>query len=137
MSERKSEPFKHTESMSKWPSGSVYIGNFINYFLYLPTPFPRVLCIDLEGGSIFLPLRLLMHIDRLGLFSYLYRTLLNCLSAYPGSWIGSTVLFREVEWHCIVAVSAGCSTHQLLGCKCTGNSLAHLWVLKWCIYGYI
>ena len=39
----------------------------------------------------------------------------------PGSLVGATVLCREVGWHCTVAVSAGCSPHQLPGCKSIGN----------------
>ena len=66
--------------MSKCPTGLAYVGYFINYNFYLPVPSPRGLRIDLEGGSTFLPLMLSMHINRLGLFSHLYRTLLNCLS---------------------------------------------------------
>ena len=72
VSECKLGLFKHTESMSKWPTGSAYIVNFINYLLYLPKPFSRGLGIDLEGSSTFVPLMLSMHIDRLGLFSHLY-----------------------------------------------------------------
>ena len=121
MSECKSRPFEHAQSMSKWPSGLAYIGNFINYLLCLPAPFPRGLCIGQGGSSTFLPLMLLMHINRLGLFSHLYRTLLNCLSACLGSWIGTTTLFREVGWCCTIAVSAGCSAHQLPGSEFTGN----------------
>ena len=96
VSKCKSGPFEHAQSMSKWPTGLAYAGSFINYLLYLPDPFPRGLCIDLEGGSTFPPLKLLMYIDRLGLFSHLYRALLTCLSVYPGSWVGAPVLFREV-----------------------------------------
>ena len=62
---------EHTQSMSKQPSGSVYIGNNINYLLHLPAPFPKGLEVDLEGSSIFLPLMLSMHIDRLDLVSHL------------------------------------------------------------------
>ena len=82
VSECKLGPFEHTQSISNWPIGLVCIGNFINYLLYLPVPFPRGLCIDLGGSSIFLPLTLLIFSDRLGLFSQLYKTLLNYLSAY-------------------------------------------------------
>ena len=71
VSECKSGPFEDAQSMSKQPVGSAYLGNFINYLLYLPVPFPRGLCIYLEGNSIFLPLLLLIDIDRLGLFSHL------------------------------------------------------------------
>ena len=45
--------FEYAQSMSKWPTGLAYIGNFINYLLYLPDPFPRGLWIDLEGSSTF------------------------------------------------------------------------------------
>ena len=71
--------------MFNWPTRLVYIGNFINYLLYLPDPLPRGIRIVLEGSSTFLPLMLSMHIDRLDLFSDLYGTLLNCLSVCPGS----------------------------------------------------
>ena len=97
--------------MSKWPAGSAYIGNFINYLLYLLAPFPRGLCIDLEGSNILLQLMLLMHINRLGLFSHLYKTLLNCLFMCSGFWVGATVFCREVGWHCTIAVSDECSVH--------------------------
>ena len=120
MSKCKSGPFEHAQSMSKWPAGSAYVGNFINYLLYLPDPFLRGLCIDLEGSSTFLLLMLLMHIDRLGLFSHLHRILLNCLSTCLGSWVGAIVLYREAGCRCTISVSAGCSLHQLPGCKCAG-----------------
>ena len=68
-------PNGYALTMFKWPAGLAYIGNFINYLLYLPATFPRGLWIDLEGGSTFLPLMILMHINRLGLFSHFYRTL--------------------------------------------------------------
>ena len=118
VSENKLVPFEHAQSMSKWPAGLAYIGNFINYLLYLPAPFPRGLLIHLEGSSIFLPLMLLIHIDRLGLFSHLYGTLLNCLSMCLGSWVAATVLCRKVGWCCTIAVSARCSMNQLNGCEC-------------------
>ena len=41
VSEHKPGPFEHAQSMSKWPARSVYIGNLINYLLYLPALFPR------------------------------------------------------------------------------------------------
>ena len=71
MSKCKLRPFEHTQSMSKWPEGLGYIGNIINYLCHLPAPFPRGLWRDLEGSSIFLLIMLLMHIDRLGVFSHL------------------------------------------------------------------
>ena len=64
--------FEYTQGMSIWPTGSAYVGNFINYLSYLLDPFPRGLLIDLEGDSTFLPLMLSVYIDRLGLFSHLY-----------------------------------------------------------------
>ena len=88
--------FEQAQSMSKRPPRLAYIGSFINYLLYLPDPFPRGLGIDLEGSSMFLPLALSMHINRLGLFSHLYGTLLNCLSICLGSWAGTTALCKEV-----------------------------------------
>ena len=66
-------------------TGSVYIGNIINYLTYLPDSFPRGLKVDLEGNSIFLMLTLSMHIDRLGLFSHLYRYLFKCVTTWQGS----------------------------------------------------
>ena len=57
--------------MSKQPIGLVHIGNIIYYLLYLPDTFHRGLEVDLEGSSTFLTLMLLMHIDRLDLFSHL------------------------------------------------------------------
>ena len=112
---------KHAQSMSKWPSGSAYVGNFIDYLFCLAVAFPRGLCIVLEGGSTFLPLMLSMYINRLGLFSYLYRTLLSCLSICLGSWVSSTTLCMGVGQYCTIAVTAWCSAHQLPGCECIGN----------------
>ena len=66
VSENQSGPFEHAQSMSKRPAGLAHIGNLINYLLYLPYTFPRGLVIDLEGSNTFLPLMLLIHIDRLG-----------------------------------------------------------------------
>ena len=80
VSKCKSGPFEHAQSMSKWPKRLVYIGYSINYLLYLPAPFPRGLGIDLERSSRFLPLMLLMHIDRLGLLSHLYGTSFICIT---------------------------------------------------------
>ena len=68
------------KACKKWPVGLAYIGNIINYLWHLPDPFPRGLWKELEGSSTFLPLMLLMHINRLGLFNeqrtLLYFTLL-------------------------------------------------------------
>ena len=41
VSECKSGPFEHSQSMSKQPTGLELVGNFISYLLYLPAPFPR------------------------------------------------------------------------------------------------
>ena len=65
-------PFEHAQSMSKWSTRSVYIGNIIYYLAYLSFPFHRGLEVDKEGSRIFSILILSMHINRLGLFSYLY-----------------------------------------------------------------
>ena len=54
VSEHKSGLFGHAQSLSKWPAGSAYAGNFINYLLYILDPFPKGLFIDPEGSSIFL-----------------------------------------------------------------------------------
>ena len=43
--------FEHAQSMSKRPTGLVYIVNTINYLLCLPDTFPRGLELDLEGSS--------------------------------------------------------------------------------------
>ena len=80
VSQRKLRPFKHAQSMSKRPLGLVYIGIFIHYLSYLPDPFPKGLEVDLEGSSAFLTLALLIHIDRLNLFSSLHRCLFNCVT---------------------------------------------------------
>ena len=59
----KLELFEHTQSMSKYSTGSVYIGNIINY---LPDPLPRGLEVGLQGRSTFPILKLSIQIDRLG-----------------------------------------------------------------------
>ena len=141
VSECKSEPFEHAHNMSKWPAGLAYVASFMNYLLYLPIPFPRGLCINLEGSSTFLPLTLSMHIDRLGLFSHLYRTSFNYLSVCPGRWVGTTTLCMEVGWHCTVAVSAWCSAHQFPGCeyavKPLSAPLRRIYAAYMGIYGYM
>ena len=96
MSKCKLRPFEHAKSMSKQPAGLVYIGVFVSYLSYPLDPFPRGLGIDLEGSSTFLPLILLMHIDRLDLFSHLYRTLFICIAMCPGSCIDATAFCWEV-----------------------------------------
>ena len=82
--------------MSKRPAGLVYIGNSINYLSYLPYPFPRGLRIDQKGIKTFLSFLLSMHIDRLGLFSCLHETLLNCITMWQGSWDGDTALCMKI-----------------------------------------
>ena len=67
----KSEPFEHAENMSKWPSGSMYIGNIFYYLTHLTDTFPKGLEVDLKGSSTFPTLMLSIHIYRLGLLSYL------------------------------------------------------------------
>ena len=67
-----------------------------------------------------------MHINTLGLFSHLYRTLLNCSSICLGSWVGATTLCMEAGWRCTVDLSAWCSTNQLPGVNEMGIDLAHL-----------
>ena len=67
----KSGPFEHAVSISKWPTGSVYVGNTIYYLKYPLAPFLRGLEIDLEGSNIFPILTLSMLINRLGLFCQL------------------------------------------------------------------
>ena len=105
--------------MSKQPAGSVNIGNIINYLSYLPDPFPKGLEVDLDGISTSPTLMLLIFFDRLGLFSYLYRYSLNCITICQGSWVGATALCIKVGWCCTIAVSAWCSAHQLSWCECT------------------
>ena len=58
VSECKLRPFEYAQSMIKWPIGLVNIVYFINYFFYLPVPFPRGLEVDLEGSNTFLILML-------------------------------------------------------------------------------
>ena len=67
VSEHKLGPFEHAQSMSKQPARLVYVGSYINYLSYLAAPFPRGMCIDLEGSITFLPLMLLIYIDRIRL----------------------------------------------------------------------
>ena len=111
-------PFEYTQSMSKWPARSVYVGNIFNYLIYLPDPFPRGLQVDLEGSSTFLTITPLVYMDRLCLFSHLYRSLFHSSTIWQGSWAGATAFCIDVGWHCTIAISAWCSTHQLPGCEC-------------------
>ena len=67
VSECKLGLFDHTPIISKLPTGLVYIGNIINYLLYLPDSFSKGLEVDLEGNNTFITPMLSMHIDRLGL----------------------------------------------------------------------
>ena len=85
MPEHKLGLFEYTQSMFKLPTGLVYIGNTINCLLYLSAPFPKGLKVDLEGSSTFLPLMLSMYINGLGLVSYLYVYLFNCITTCQGS----------------------------------------------------
>ena len=62
---------EHTESMCKYPKGSVYIDNIFCNLIYLPDPFPRGLEVDQEGRNTFPILALLIHIDILGLLCHL------------------------------------------------------------------
>ena len=43
--------FEHAVSISKQPTGSIHIGNIIQYLIYLLTPFPSGLKVDVEGSS--------------------------------------------------------------------------------------
>ena len=88
VSECKLEQFENAQSISKWPTGSVYGGNIIRYLSYLLAPFPRGLEVDLEGSNTFLPLTLSMHINRLGLYSHLYRCLFNHITSCRDSCAG-------------------------------------------------
>ena len=72
MSESKFRPFKHTQSVYKWPAGYVYIGYIISYLIYLSDPFPKGLERGPDRSSTFSTLIILMHINRLGLFKYFY-----------------------------------------------------------------
>ena len=96
VSKHKLRTFEHAQSISKQLTGSVYIGNGINYFLYLPDLFPRGLTIDLKESTTFPTLTLSMYIGRLGLLNYLYKYLLNCVTMWQGSWAGVTALCMEV-----------------------------------------
>ena len=42
---------------------------------------------------------------------------------YQGSWAGTAAFHIEVGWQYTVAVSAGCSVHQLSGCEYAVNVL--------------
>ena len=141
ISKCKPGPFENTQSMSKWPTRSVYIGNTIDYITYLPASFPRGLGIDLEGSSIFPTLILSMLIDRLSLFSQLYRCLFNCITLWQGSWAGTTALYMEVWLCCTIAIIVGCSTPQLPGFECAVKvsyaPLGCLHAIYMGIYGYI
>ena len=125
--------------MSKQPTGLAYVGNFVNYLLYLPAPFPRGLEIDLERSSIFLLLKLLMHINGLGLVSKFYGSLFIFITVCLGSWASATVLCIAVGWCCTIAVPAWCSVHQLPGCEfAVKGSCAPLRKLNAaCIYVYM
>ena len=111
-------PFEYAQSISKQPTKLVYIGNIISYLFFLPDPFPRGLKVDLEGSSTFPTLTLLIHINRLGLFSHLYGYLFNCVTICQGSWVGTIALHVEVGWHYTVAVLAWCNVHWLPECEC-------------------
>ena len=99
MSECKLRPFECAQSMSKCPAGLGYVGSIINCLCHLTVPFPRGLWKDLEGSSLFLPLMLSMYINGLGLVSYLYVYLFNCITTCQGSWAGAAALYMEVRWH--------------------------------------
>ena len=70
--EHKLKLFEHTQSISKWPVESVYIGDNTCYPTYLLASYPRGPEVDLERSIRFPILMLLMHIYRLGLVSQLY-----------------------------------------------------------------
>ena len=71
MTKYKVQPFEHTVSMSKMPTGSVYLGNIIIFLIYLHDTFPMGLELDLEGSSRFPAFVLLMQNNRLSLFFHL------------------------------------------------------------------
>ena len=97
--------------MSKWPGGSVNIGNNIYYIVYLPNPFPSGLEVDLEGSNTFPTFMLLIYIDSLGLFNHLCRYLFNCITMWQGSWASATALHKEFGWYYTIAMSDWCSVH--------------------------
>ena len=101
-------------------------GNVINYLLYFLVPFPRGLCIDLEGSSTFLPLMLSMHTNRLSLFSHLFKTLFNCLSTCLGSWVGSTTLFMKLVGATPYLYQLGIACISFLGVNALGIGHVHL-----------
>ena len=39
----------------------------------------------------------------------------------PRCAVHTPTICREAEWRCTVAMSAGCSVHQLIGCECNRN----------------
>ena len=59
-----------------------------------------------------------IYSDRLGLFSHFYRCLFSYITAWKGSWAGTTAFYIEFAWHCTIAILAWCSVHQLPGCEC-------------------
>ena len=89
----------------------------------------------------FLPLVLSMHINRLGLFNHLYRSLFICITICLGSWAYVTVLCIEVAWCSTVDVLAWYSAHQLPGCKCTVKRshapFKRLNAAYMCMYGHM
>ena len=64
--------FEYTQSMSKWPTGSVYIDNIASYLICLPAPFLKGQEENLEGSSPFSQLTPSKHINRLSLANRLY-----------------------------------------------------------------
>ena len=50
-------PFEHAKSIPKWPKGSVYLGNKIDYLVFLAVTFPKGLEVDLKGSNTFLSLQ--------------------------------------------------------------------------------
>ena len=50
VSECKLGLFEHAQSIFKQPIRSLYIGNIVNYLIYLPDPFPRGLEVTWKGA---------------------------------------------------------------------------------------
>ena len=98
--------------MSKWPAGSVYIGNIYYHLMYATSPFPRGLEVGLEGSSTFPTLTVSM----LHRFIYLLciAVFIHLVTIWQGIWAGAAAFLVEFEYYYTVAVLAWCSAHQLL-----------------------
>ena len=105
--------------LQEWYMQVILLITFCTFLILSLERAGRNLKVDLEGRSAFLPLRLSMHIDSLGLFSYLYGYLFNCITECQSNLAGAISLHMEVEKCYTVAISPWYSVHQLPGCECT------------------